>query len=177
MSYSAYFQKAKLTSYFSMQFMVAVSLFFLGLFEGALSLLEIFYISTPLLSFAVYFTLFLFYPVALPVLSLVIVTVLLDVFFSSLDHSQTFAILVSLLIVRGAVSFPEQRDFMEIWQSFIVALVILLGLQSVGYMIWHMSFINFQSVMFQFGVTVLLYPFLHAIVRQAADLLTHISQR
>ena len=57
--------------------------------------------------------LFIFYPLALPVFSIFIVTVLLDLYLNNLAASQTFAVIISLLIVKRLLTFPEQRDFVE----------------------------------------------------------------
>ena len=98
MNQSIYFQKASLKSYISLQFLVTVTLFIFGLFEGALSTLDLFLFSTPWISFAIYFVLFIFYPVALPILSIFMVTFLLNLDLNNLAASQTFAVIVSLLI-------------------------------------------------------------------------------
>ncbi|MGC6537657.1 MAG: hypothetical protein ACON44_09890 [Candidatus Puniceispirillaceae bacterium] len=173
----AYFEKARLKSYISLQFMVAVVLFFVALFEGALSHLDLFLFAVPWLSFAIYFVLVVFYPVALPFLSIFIVTILADIFFNSLYHSQTFAILVSLAITRSLLPFAEQRDFLEIWQGFGLAMLIMAGLQSLFFMVGSWQLINLQSVIFQFGVTMLIYPFIHVIVTRLAQISIQASQR
>ena len=112
MNYQIYFQKASLKSYTLCKIVVAVCLFGVLLIEGALASLDVFLYATPFISFAIFYILTLFYPIALPLFSVFFITVLSDVFFTSLQHSQTFAILVSLFI-RRLMSFPEQKDFLK----------------------------------------------------------------
>ena len=177
MNQSVYFQKASLKSYLSLQFLVTVTLIIIGLFEGALSTLDLFLFSTPWISYSIFFVLFIFYPVALPVLSIFIVTTLTDLYLNDLAASQTFAVIVSLLIVKKLISFPEQRDFIEIWQSFIIAMGIMVLIQILSFMIieWHL--VNIQAIFFQFGITVLIYPFIHVIVTRLAHIFTQAATR
>ena len=177
MNQSVYFQKASLKSYLSLQFLVTVTLCIIGLFEGALSTLDLFLFSTPWISFAIYFVLFIFYPVALPVLSIFIVTFLTDLYLNNLAASQTFAVIVSLLIVKRLLTFPEQRDFVEIWQGFILAMGIMVLIQMISFMVieWHL--VNIQSIFFQFGITFLIYPFIHVIVTRLAQIFTQAATR
>ena len=157
MSYEIYFQKARLKSYLSLQVIVAVSLFGMLLFEDAIATLDLFLHATPFVTFAIFYVLTLFYPVALPFVSVFIITVLHDIFATSLYNSQTFAILVSLFIVKRLTNFPEQKEFLEIWQGFVVATMIMIVIEVVTFMIWHWSLINLQGLFFQVGITILLY--------------------
>ena len=177
MNYQIYFQKASLKSYLSLQVIVAVSLFGLMLFEGALAILDVFLYATPLISFAIFYVLSLFYPVALPLLSIFILTILQDIFFTSLQNSQTFAILISLIIMKRVIAFPEQREFLEIWQGFGIAMAILFAIQSLFYIIWEFAFVNLQGVFFQFGMTLLIYPFIHVVIMRVAQVLVEAAER
>lgn len=177
MNQSIYFQKASLKSYLSLQFLVTVTLFIFGLFEGALSTLDLFLFSTPWISFAIYFVLFIFYPLALPVFSIFIVTVLLDLYLNNLAASQTFAVIISLLIVKRLLTFPEQRDFVEIWQGFILAMGIMVLIQILSFMVIEWRMVNFQSIFFQFGITLLIYPFIHVVVTRLAQIFTQAATR
>ena len=177
MNYQVYFQKASLKSYVSLQVVVGVCLFCLMLFEGALASLNLFLYAVPLLSFTVMYVLILFYPVALPLVSIFIITILQDIFFTSLQNSQTFAILISLIIMKRVIVFPEQREFLEHWQGFGIAMAILFGIQSAFYMLWELSFVNWQGVLFQFGVSLLIYPFVYVVIHRSAQAFVDASER
>ena len=177
MSYEIYFQKARLKSYLSLQVIVAVSLFGMLLFEDAIATLDLFLHATPFVTFAIFYVLTLFYPVALPFVSVFIITVLHDIFATSLYNSQTFAILVSLFIVKRLTNFPEQKEFLEIWQGFVVATMIMIVIGVVTFMIWHWSLINLQGLFFQVGITILLYPFIHVVVMRLAQIFVESAER
>ena len=177
MNYQIYFQKASLKSYTSLQIVVAVCLFGVLLIEGALAILDVFLYATPFISFAIFYILTLFYPIALPLFSVFFITVLSDIFFTSLQHSQTFAILVSLLIIRRLMSFPEQKDFLEIWQGFAVGLVIMVVMNIIFFMLWEWRLLNLQGLLFQVGVTVLLYPFIHVIITRVGQIFVESAER
>lgn len=177
MNYGVYFKKASLKSYFSLQFIVAAGLFAIGLFEGALSVIDLFLYGAPFLTFAIFYVLRLYYPMALPYFSILLVTFLLDVFFTSLHSSHSFAILISLLITTRLLPFPDQKEFLEIWQGFAVAMVLVILLQSVIFMITTWSLPHLQGLLFQFGMTLLLYPFIHVVVVRLAQILVEMSER
>ena len=177
MNYQIYFQKASLKSYVSLQVIVAASLFALMLFEGALAVLDVFLYGTPLISFAIFYSLSLFYPVALPLVSVFIITILQDIFFTSLHNSQTFAILISLIIMKRIITFPEQKEFLEIWQGFGIAIAILFILQSVFYSLWEFALVNLQGVFFQIGITWLIYPFIHVVIMRVAQAFVEAAER
>ena len=177
MSYEVYFQKARLKSYLSLQVIVAVSLFGMLLFEDAIATLDLFLHATPFVTFAIFYVLVLFYPVALPLLSVFIITVLHDIFATSLYNSQTFAILVSLLIIKRLINFPEQKEFLEIWQGFVVAIMIMVSIEVVTFMIWHWSLMNLQGLLFQIGITILLYPFIHVVIMRLAQIFVESAER
>ena len=177
MSYQVYFQKASLKSYVSLQVIVAASLFGIQLLEGALATLDVFLHATPFISFAIFYVLMLFYPMALPLFSIFAITLLNDIFFTSLQSSQTFAILVSLLIVKRLMTFPEQKDFLEIWQGFAVAMGIMVVIELLSYMIWEWSLLNLQGLVFQVGLTLLLYPFIHVVVTRVAQIFVESAER
>ena len=139
MNYQAYFQKASLKSYLSLQIIVGASLFGMLLFEGALASLDMFLHAVPFVTFTIFYVLTLFYPIALPLLSVFLITLLGDIFFTSLHHSQTFAIMVSLLIVKRLMTFPDQKDFFEIWQGYAVALIIMVVIEALSFMIWELQ--------------------------------------
>lgn len=177
MSYQIYFQKASLKSYISLQVIVAFSLFGILLLEGAFATLDLFLYATPAVSFAIFYVLTLFYPIALPQVSIFIITILADIFFSSLHDSHTFAILVSLFVVKRLISFPEQRDFLEIWQGFAIAMCLMLLIQTVLFVMWEWSWFNLQGLVFQLGVTILLYPFIHVIITRMAQIFVESAER
>ena len=177
MSYQIYFQKARLKSYLSLQIIVAVSLFGILLLEGAIATLDVFLHATPFISFAIFYVLMLFYPIALPIFSIFCITLLNDIFITSLQNSQTFAILVSLLIVKRAIAFPEQREFLEIWQGFGVAVVIMVFIEALSFMIWEFSLLNIQGLLFQMGITLLLYPFIHVLITRLAHIFIESAER
>ena len=177
MSYQIYFQKASLKSFFSLQLLVAIGLFGLLLFESALAGFGVFLFATPFLSFTIFFILTIFYPVALPLNTIFIITILHDIFVSSLYHSQTFAILLALTIIKRVISFPEQRDFIEIWQGFGVAMVIMLAVQALGFMVLELSLVNWQALLFQFGISLLFYPFIHAMTMRLSQAFVESAER
>ena len=177
MSYQVYFQKASLKSYTSLQVIVAASLFGLQLLEGSLATLDVFLHATPFISFTIFYVLMIFYPVALPLFSIFAITLLSDIFFTSLQNSQTFAILVSLLIVKRLMTFPEQKDFLEIWQGFAVAMMIMVVIEILSYMIWEWSLLNLQGLVFQVGLSLLLYPFIHVVVTRMAQIFVDSAER
>lgn len=170
MNYQVYFQKASLKSFLSVQILVAFALLITILFESALANFDLFLFGTPFLTFTIFFILSLYYPAALPLTSIFIITILHDVFISSLYHSQTFAIILSLIITKRLISFPEQRDFMEIWQGFGIAMAIMLGVQALLFMVWELSLVNFQGLFFQFGISMLFYPFIHAVTMRLSQI-------
>lgn len=177
MSYQVYFQKASLKSYISLQVIVMISLFAILLLEGALATLDIFLHAVPFVTFAIFYVLTLFYPIALPLVSVFAITVLNDIFFTSLQHSQTFAILVSLLIIKRLITFPEQKEFLEIWQGFAVSLLFVVAIQAVTFLVLEWSFVNLQGLLFQVGITLLLYPFIHVVVMRMAQIFVESSER
>ena len=177
MSYQVYFQKASLKSYTSLQVVVAFTLFGMLLLEGAVATLDMFLHATPFVSFAIFYILTLFYPVALPLFSIFVITVLNDIFFTSLQNSQSFAILVSLLMVRRLITFPEQKEFLEIWQGFAVALLLFLIIQALFFFSWEWTFLNLQGLLFQTGVTLLLYPFIHVVITRMAQIFVESAER
>ena len=177
MNYQVYFQKASLKSYISLQVIVAASLFAVQLLEGSLATLDVFLHATPFISFTVFYVLMIFYPMALPLFSIFAITLLNDIFFTSLQNSQTFAILVSLLIVKRLMVFPEQKDFLEIWQGFAVAMAIMLVIQLASYMVWELSLFNLQGLVFQAGLSLLLYPFIHVVVTRMAQIFVESAER
>lgn len=177
MSYQVYFQKASLKSYISLQVIVAATLFGVQLLEGSLATLDVFLHATPFISFTVFYVLMIFYPVALPLFSIFVITLLNDIFFTSLQNSQTFAILVSLLIVKRLMTFPEQKDFLEIWQGFAVATGIMMVIEILSYMLWEWSLLNLQGLLFQFGLSLLLYPFIHVVVTRMAQIFIDSAER
>ena len=111
----------------------------------------------------------LFYPVALPLFSVFLITILHDIFVTSLGNSQTFAILLSLIIIKRLMTFAEQRDFLEIWQGFGIAIAILSVVQSLFFMVTELSWVNGQGLIFQFGISLLFYPFIHAMTLRLAQ--------
>ena len=177
MNYQIYFQKASLKSYLSLQIIVGVSLFAVFLFEGALATLDIFLHAVPFITFTIFYVLTLFYPIALPLLSVFLITLLGDIFFTSLHHSQTFAILVSLLIIKRLITFPEQKEFFEIWQGYAVALVIMVVIEALSFMVWELQFMTMQGVVFQIGMSLLLYPFIHVVVTRLAQIFVESAER
>lgn len=177
MNYQVYFQKASLKSYRSLQVIVGFSLFGMLLLEGAIATLDVFAYATPFLTFAIFYVLTLFYPVALPLFSVFAVTLLNDIFFTSLQNSQTFAILLSLIIVKRVINFPEQRDFLEIWQGFAVAMLIMVIVQAVTFLLWEWSWLNLQGLLFQLGITLLLYPFIHVVITRIALIFVESAER
>lgn len=177
MSYQIYFQKASLKSYLSLQVLVGVALFLLSLLEGALATFDSLLFSVPYITFTIFFILTIFYPMALPLSTIFVVTVIHDIFFASLQHSQTFAILLSLIIIKRLVTFPEQRDFLEIWQAFGLAMGLMIFLQSALFMMTEFAFLNLQGLFFQFGVSLLLYPFMHAVVMRLTQAFVEAAQQ
>ena len=177
MSYQIYFQKASLKSFLSLQLLVGISLFGLMLFESSLAIFDVFLYGTPYFTFTVFFILTIFYPVALPLLSVFLITILHDIFATSLGNSQTFAILLSLIIIKRLMTFPEQRDFLEIWQGFGIAIAIMTVVQSVFFMMTELSWVNGQGLIFQFGISLLFYPFMHAMTLRIAQAFVQTANR
>ncbi|MGC6518118.1 MAG: hypothetical protein ACON49_08875 [Candidatus Puniceispirillaceae bacterium] len=169
MNYQIYFQKASLKSYISLQVVVAFGLFILALLESALATFDLFLFGVPFVTFAIFYILTIFYPLALPLVSIFLITILMDIFLTSLQQSQTFAILISLLLVKRLLVFPEQKEFIEIWQGFGVAMAVMIALQAVFFMLWELRFVNIQGLFFQFGITMLFYPFIHVVVMRVAQ--------
>lgn len=177
MSYEVYFQKASLKSYLSLQLLVGISLFALMLFETSLAIFDVFLHGTPYFTFTVFFILTIFYPVALPLLSVFFITIFHDIFATSLLNSQTFAILLSLIVIKRLMTFPEQRDFLEIWQGFGIAIAIMTLVQALFFMATELAWVNIQGLIFQFGISLLLYPFLHAMTLRVAQAFVQTAER
>lgn len=177
MSYEVYFQKASLKSFLSLQLLVGISLFALMLFETSLAIFDVFLHGTPYFTFTVFFILTIFYPVALPLLSVFLITIFHDIFATSLFNSQTFAILLSLIVIKRLMTFPEQRDFLEIWQGFGIAIAIMTLVQALFFMATELAWVNIQGLIFQFGISLLLYPFLHAMTLRVAQAFVQTAER
>ncbi|MGB1176374.1 MAG: rod shape-determining protein MreD [Candidatus Puniceispirillaceae bacterium] len=153
-----FFQRAELESSWPFQFLVVIGGMVLAMIEGGLALWPVFYGATPLLSLIFLYWIALHHEKYVMLVTGFLIGLTSDVLFSDMLGGRATAYIVVLFVMNWRRQKFLQGDFRDIWVEFAVTVFGVVLFQLVVFSALNLAIPALTPVMFQVGVTMILFP-------------------
>lgn len=153
-----FFQKAELDSDWPFQFLVAVVGVLLAMIEGGLALWPVFYGATPMLSLIFLFWVALHHEKYVLLVTGFLIGLTSDILFSDLLGGRATAYIIVLFVMNWRRQKLLQGDFRDIWVEFAAGVFAVVLFQLLIFSALNLAVPALTPVMFQIGVTMILFP-------------------
>ena len=153
-----FFQKAELDSDWPFQFLVAVVGVLLAMIEGGLALWPVFYGATPMLSLIFLFWVALHHEKYVLLVTGFLIGLTSDILFSDLLGGRATAYIIALFVMNWRRQKLLQGDFRDIWVEFAAGVFAVVLFQLLIFSALNLAVPALTPVMFQIGVTMILFP-------------------
>ena len=153
-----FFQRAQLESDWPFQFLVIICGMVLAMVEGGLALWSVFYGATPLLSLIFLYWIALHHEKYALLVSGFLIGLTSDILFSDLLGGRATAYIVVLFAMNWRRQKLLQGDFRDIWVEFAVTVFGVVLFQMVIFSALNLAIPALTPVIFQIGVTMILFP-------------------
>jgi len=153
-----FFQKAELESDWPFQFLVVVVGMVLAMAEGGLALWPVFYGATPMLSLILLYWIALHHEKYVLLVTGFLIGLTSDILFSDLLGGRATAYIAVLFAMNWRRQKLLQGDFRDIWVEFAVMVFAVMLFQLVIFSALNLAIPALTPVIFQIGVTMILFP-------------------
>ena len=153
-----FFQKAELESDWPFQFLVVIFGMVLAMAEGGLALWPVFYGATPMLSLIFLYWIALHHEKYVLLVTGFLIGLTSDILFSDLLGGRATAYIVVLFAMNWRRQKLLQGEFRDIWGEFAVTVFGVVLFQLVIFSALNLSIPSLTPVIFQIGVTMILFP-------------------
>ena len=153
-----FFQKAELDSDWPFQFLVVIVGMVLAMVEGGLALWPVFYGATPMLSLIFLYWIALHHEKYVLLLTGFLIGLTSDILFSDLLGGRSTAYIVMLFAMNWRRQKLLQGDFRDIWVEFAATVFGVVLFQLVVFSTLNLAIPALTPVIFQIGVTMILFP-------------------
>jgi len=153
-----FFQKAELESDWSFQFLVVIFGMVLAIIEGGLALWPVFYGATPMLSLIFLYWIALHHEKYVLLVTGFLIGLTSDILFSDLLGGRATAYIVVLFTMNWRRQKLLQGEFRDIWAEFAVTVFGVVLFQLVIFSALNLAIPSLTPVIFQIGVTMILFP-------------------
>ena len=153
-----FFQKAELDSDWPFQFLVVIVGMVLAMVEGGLALWPVFYGATPMLSLIFLYWIALHHEKYVLLLTGFLIGLTSDILFSDLLGGRSTAYIVMLFTMNWRRQKLLQGDFRDIWVEFAATVFGIVLFQLVVFSTLNLAIPALTPVIFQIGVTMILFP-------------------
>ena len=153
-----FFQKAELDSDWPFQFLVVIVGMVLAMVEGGLALWPVFYGATPMLSLIFLYWIALHHEKYVLLLTGFLIGLTSDILFSDLLGGRSTAYIVMLFTMNWRRQKLLQGDFRDIWVEFAATVFGVVLFQLVVFSTLNLAIPALTPVIFQIGVTMILFP-------------------
>ena len=153
-----FFQKAELESDWPFQFLVVVVGMVLAMAEGGLALWPVFYGATPMLSLIFLYWIALHHEKYVLLVTGFLIGLTSDILFSDLLGGRATAYIAVLFAMNWRRQKLLQGDFRDIWVEFAVMVFAVMLFQLVIFSALNLAIPALTPVIFQIGVTMILFP-------------------
>ncbi|MDB2390193.1 rod shape-determining protein MreD [Alphaproteobacteria bacterium] len=170
-----YFEKAMEHSEVSGRFLIGFLAVILVLFEGALASWPIFFGATPLLSLIFIYWMTIYHSKLMPVLTIFIMGLLSDILFSDLIGGRATSYMLLALFMNMRMSDPQDDEFLKVWINFVFAVIAVMLFQLFFFSIINLAVPSLSPMLFQIGVTIILFPIAYIFLFAISNLLERIK--
>ncbi|ADE38951.1 rod shape-determining protein MreD [Candidatus Puniceispirillum marinum] len=170
-----YFEKAMEHSEVSGQFLIGFVGVILVLFEGTLASWPVFYGAVPLLSLIFVYWMTLYHSKLMPFITIFIMGLLSDILFSDLIGGRATSYMLLALFMNLRVTDPQDDEFLKVWVNFVVAVMTVMLFQLIFFSVINFSIPSLSPMMFQIGVTLILFPIAYVFLFAISNLLERIK--
>jgi rod shape-determining protein MreD len=153
-----FFQKAELESDWPFQFLVVIVGMVLAMAEGGLALWPVFYGATPMLSLIFLYWIALHHEKYVLLVTGFLIGLTSDILFSDLLGGRATAYIVVLFAMNWRRQKLLQGDFRDIWVEFAFVVFGVVLFQLVVFSALNLAIPALTPVLFQIGVTMILFP-------------------
>ncbi|MEC7211581.1 MAG: rod shape-determining protein MreD [Pseudomonadota bacterium] len=153
-----FFQKAQLESDWPFQFLVVIVGMVLAMVEGGLALWSVFYGATPMLSLIFLYWIALHHEKYVLLVTGFLIGLTSDILFSDLLGGRATAYIILLFAMNWRRQKLLQGDFCDIWVEFAVVVFGVVLFQLVVFSALNLAILALTPVIFQIGVTMILFP-------------------
>ena len=145
------------------------------LFEGTLASWPVFYGAAPLLSLIFIYWMTLYHSKLMPFITIFIMGLLSDILFSSLIGGRATSYMLLALFMNLRVTDPQDDEFLKVWVNFVFAVMAVMLFQLIFFSIINFSIPSLSPMMFQIGVTLILFPIVYVFLFAISNLLERIK--
>lgn len=170
-----YFEKAMEHSEVSGQFLIGFVGVILVLFEGTLASWPVFYGAVPLLSLIFIYWMALYHSKLMPFITIFIMGLLSDILFSDLIGGRATSYMLLALFINLRMTDPQDDEFLKVWVNFVFAVMAVMLFQLIFFSVINFSIPSLSPMMFQIGVTLILFPIAYLILFAISNLLGRIK--
>ncbi|WP_438997175.1 rod shape-determining protein MreD [Candidatus Puniceispirillum sp.] len=170
-----YFEKAMEHSEVSGQFLIGFVGVILVLFEGTLASWPVFYGAVPLLSLIFIYWMTLYHSKLMPFITIFIMGLLSDILFSSLIGGRATSYMLLALFMNLRVTDPQDDEFLKVWVNFMFAVMAVMLFQLIFFSVINFSIPSLSPMMFQIGMTLILFPIVYVILFAISNVLERIK--
>ena len=153
-----FFERAELDPTWPISFLIAIVGMLLAIFEGSLGLWSLMYGGTPMLSLIFLFWAALHHEKYVMLFSGFIIGLTSDLLFSDLIGGRATAFIVVLFLLNFRRQKLLQGDFLDMWLEFSLAAIGVVTFQLVIFSALDLAVPALTPVIFQIGVTMILFP-------------------
>ena len=143
---------------FSKQFLIFGVGILVVFFEIALAKWPVFFSSAPMLSLCYIFTLVLLRPQLIPVVSILLIALLFELFGGDMLGVRLTAFYIATLIIRRRIIPNEHLDFVAQWANFSLICFGVVLFKLLVFLLLYFNIPNLAVLAFQVGVSVLVFP-------------------
>ena len=154
----SYFEKANFQSNLPKQFLVLFVAALLVLLEVGLAQWPFFYGASPLLSLIFMYFILIYHDELMPIITVFIMGLVADLLMSDILGGRATAMMLLSYAMRMGILRLQQSEFMDLWLGFAVSCAAVSLFQLTVFSLINLAVPSFGSLLFQVGVTLILFP-------------------
>ena len=154
----AYFEKADFQSVLPYRLLVAIFGLLLVFLEVGLAQIPIFYGAAPYLSLIFIYYLRLHHPDVMPVFTVFLIGIVADLLMSNILGGRATAMILLAYVIESRQVKLEQAEFAQLWVDFAVSCAAVILFQLIFFSLINLTLPTFGPLVFQVGVTLILFP-------------------
>lgn len=147
-----------------LHFMVLLFGVFLALLEGGLGVWQVFHGKPPMLALIFVYWVSLYHGGAISPLTGLLVGVSGDLLYSDLLGGRATCYVALILIMEFRRQRIQHYDFREIWVDFMITCGCVMLFHLVIFSAINLALPSIFPILFQIGITMLLYPIVHVLL-------------
>ena len=154
----SYFEKADFQSNLPKQFLVMFFSIVLVLLEVGLAQWPFFFGASPFLSLIFMYFILIYHDELMPIITVFIMGLVADLLMSDILGGRATAMMLLSYAMRMGILRLQQSEFMDLWLGFAVSCAAVTLFQLIVFSLINLAVPSLSSVLFQVGVTLILFP-------------------